>query len=83
MGTYYLFGPADSNMGGMMTSPNFPRPAWLYYFNVDNIDTAKARVEGAGGQILFGPQQVPTGDWILQVTDPQGAMFGLLGPRPA
>ena len=80
MGTYLLFNAGGDAIGGMMNSPNFPHPAWLYYFNVEDIRTAKTRVEAAGGTILMGPQEVPGGMWILQALDPQGAMFALLAP---
>ena len=80
MGTYLLFNAGGDAIGGMMNSPNFPRPAWLYYFNVPDIGTAKARVETAGGTILTGPHEVPAGMWILQAQDPQGAMFALVAP---
>jgi len=83
MGTYLLFNTGGDTVGGMINSPHFPRPMWLYYFNVDDIHAAKARVEGAGGAVLNGPHQVPTGDWIVQAQDPQGAMFALVGPNNA
>jgi hypothetical protein len=38
-------------------------------------------VKSAGGKVALGPQQVPTGQWIAQAFDPQGAMFGLLAPK--
>jgi predicted enzyme related to lactoylglutathione lyase len=82
LGTYQLFGTsAGEPLGGMMDSPNFPRPCWLTYFNVDEIGAAEARVRSAGGQVLHGPEEVPGGDWILQCLDSQGAMFALSGPR--
>ena len=80
MGTYLLFNAGGDAIGGMMNSPNSPRPAWLYYFNVPDIGAAKARVETAGGTILTGPREVPGGMWILQAQDPQGAMFALVAP---
>jgi hypothetical protein len=83
MGTYLVFNAGGDAIGGMMTSPNFPRPVWLFYFNVDGIDAAHRRLTGAGGQVLFGPSEVPGGGWIIQATDPQGAMFALVGPRPS
>jgi len=82
MGIYQLFAQGGEAIGGMMTKPEaVPAPFWLYYFNVDDIDAAKARVEASGGQILNGPQEVPGGRWIVQCLDPQAAMFALLGPR--
>jgi predicted enzyme related to lactoylglutathione lyase len=83
MGLYRLFGPGpgpESMLGGMMNSPTFPRPMWLYYFNVEHIDAAKARVEAAGGTVLAGPHQVPGGLWMIRAQDTEGAMFGLLAP---
>jgi hypothetical protein len=82
MGTYQIFGTADTMLGGMMTKPpNVPVACWQYYFNVGNIDEAAARVTAAGGQVLHGPTDVPGGGWILLGRDPQGAMFALLGSR--
>lgn len=81
MGTYQLFHAGGEAIGGMMNSPDMPRPTWLYYFNVDDITAAQARVEAAGGTVLMGPQQVPGDAWIIQGRDPQGAMFALLGRK--
>jgi len=85
MGTYQLFstgaggGPA---VGGMFNKPaTVPRPFWLYYINVGGIDGAVERVKAGGGNILNGPMQVPGGSWIVQCSDPQGAMFALVGNR--
>src|SRR5215470_7760234 len=81
MGVYQTFSTGGDAVGGMMTKmPEAPWPFWLYYFNVEALDAAVARVKKAGGKIALEPQQVPTGQWIAQCTDPQGAMFGLLAP---
>lgn len=84
MGTYQLFQIAGTDAGGMFNKPEaVPQPFWLYYFNVDDIDAAAARVTAGGGQIANGPMEVPGGGWILQGMDPQGAMFALFGPKAA
>ena len=87
MGIYSLFNiggdAAAEPMGGMMNSQGFPRPMWLYYFNVEDIDAAKDRVVAAGGSVQTGPHQVPTGQRMIQARDPQGALFALLGPDKA
>jgi predicted enzyme related to lactoylglutathione lyase len=81
MGIYQLFATRDVPVGGMMTRNDaIPAPVWLYYFNVDEIGAAVARVTDAGGQVLNGPHQVPGGSWIAQCRDPQGAMFAMVGP---
>ena len=52
-----------------------------YYFNVDSIDAAAARVRKGGGNVINGPMQVPSGSWIIHCLDPRGAMFALVGPK--
>jgi predicted enzyme related to lactoylglutathione lyase len=82
MGVYQTFATGGAPVGGMMTKmPDTPAPFWLYYFNVAAIDAAMARVTQRGGQVIMGPQQVPTGQWILQCTDPQGAIFAMVAPK--
>lgn len=81
MGTYQIFGIGGAPLGGMMNSPDFPRPSWLFYFNVDDIDAAQQRVAANGGTVMLAPSEVPGGSWIIQATDPQGVCFALVGPR--
>jgi predicted enzyme related to lactoylglutathione lyase len=83
LGTYQLFNAGGDAIGGMMNSAASPRPMWLYYFNVDDIHAAKARVESAGGVVLNGPHEVPGGDWVVHAQDPQGAMFALVAAKAA
>ena len=82
MGTYQLFSAGGQTIGGMFTKPpTEPVPFWLYYFNVGDIDMAMKRVKAGSGEILTGPIEVPGGRWIAQCTDPQGAIFALVGKR--
>jgi predicted enzyme related to lactoylglutathione lyase len=81
MGSYLTFNAGGEAIAGMFNSPGFPKPRWLYYFNVGDIDDAKARVEAAGGKVNAGPMPVPTGQWMINASDPQGAVFGLLGSK--
>ncbi|MEZ5316365.1 MAG: VOC family protein [Vicinamibacterales bacterium] len=85
MGTYHLFttgGAKGASEGGMMSmAPGMPGPAWTYYVNVDALDAAVARAREAGGTIVNEAIQVPTGEWIAHLVDPQGAMVGLLAPK--
>ena len=82
MGAYQEFTAGGEPIGGMFTKPATLRlPFWLYYLNVDDIGAAAKRVEAGGGQILYGPTEVPGGAWIVHCTDPQGALFALLDRR--
>lgn len=79
-----LFSIGGATIGGVSAkSPALPIPFWLYYFNVDDIDAAAKRVRAAGGEITSGPARVPDGSWMVTCTDPQGAMFALVGGRKA
>jgi predicted enzyme related to lactoylglutathione lyase len=92
MGAYQLFATSGAerggpeghgpDVGGIMTKPpSVPMPFWTYYFRVDGINAAVARILEAGGVIANGPHQVPSDDWIVQGFDPQGAMFALLSAK--
>lgn len=84
MGTYQLFAHGGTTIGGMMSKPpEMPAPAWNYYINVETIDAATDRVRANGGQVVFGPMQVPGGTWIINAIDPQGAFFALDAPPAA
>jgi predicted enzyme related to lactoylglutathione lyase len=80
-GAYQLFAADGVQIGGMMNSPTFPRPMWLYYFGTDDVDDAAKRITGNGGVLVTGPSEVPGGSFIVQARDPQGAMFALVGRR--
>ncbi|MCK9686931.1 VOC family protein [Scleromatobacter humisilvae] len=79
LGTYQLFEIDGVPSGAIMTKePDAPTPGWRYYFHVDAIDAAAARVAQRGGQVTMGPMQVPGGSWVLHGLDPQGAVFALM-----
>jgi predicted enzyme related to lactoylglutathione lyase len=81
-GTYQLLAVEDLIIGGMFTKPPIvPIPFWLYYFNVEDIDIALQRVKAARGRIMEGPLEIPGDRWIIRCTDPQGAIFALVGKR--
>lgn len=77
-GIYQMFATGKEAVGGMMTKrPATPNAHWTFFFAVDAIDAAAARVTANGGTILMGPMEVPGGEWIIEARDPHGANFGL------
>ena len=54
---------------------------WNTYITVDNADNAVARVNEAGGQVLFGPMDVFDAGRMAMVQDPQGAVFAVWQPK--
>ena len=82
MGEYKFIAHNDVDIGAIMQKPpQMPVPMWNHYFRVPSIDAARAAVEANGGTVMMGPHEVPGGDWIIQGTDPQGAMFALVGAK--
>ena len=81
-GAYQMFETLHGERGGVMTRmPQTITSYWLFYFNVEAADAAAERVRAKGGKIVSGPHQVPTGQWVLQATDPQEATFALVAPK--
>jgi len=79
VGVYQEFGRGGQPLGGIHKKPAdmpFP-PFWLLYARVEDIEASLAAVKAGGGTILTGPMEVPGGDRIAQVLDPQGAAFAL------
>ena len=83
MGDYRFLAANGVNIGALMRSPSGQAPRWIYYIGVEDIDAAMGKIEAGGGQVLDGPQEIPGGEYSLHACDPQGAAFGLVGPRVA
>jgi uncharacterized protein len=80
MGVYRLFSTnGEGAAGGMMTKPpQVERPHWRYCFQVESVAAAVPKIASAGGALVNPPHEVPSGQWLIQATDPQGAFFALL-----
>lgn len=82
MGDYQFITHGGQTIGAVMTRmAGSPPPRWNFYFTVDDIDRAARAVGAHGGTIHHGPAEIPDGGFIIVAGDPQGAVFGLVGPR--
>lgn len=79
MGKYRFWDHQGQRIGALFDAQNGQPPHWRFYFRVPSITAAKQTAEDKGGTIHMGPHQVPTGDWIILGSDPQGAEFALVG----
>ena len=79
MGEYRFIDHRGKRLGALCGMMPGGQPKWRFYIRVPSIAAAKATAEAKGGTISMGPHQVPTGEWILIGTDPQGAEFALVG----
>lgn len=81
-GSYRFLQHGGVGIGAVMRKmPQMPASAWTYYIGVDDIDRAAAAVRAGGGTIVQEPIEIPGGEFSLNAMDPQGASFGLVGPR--
>jgi predicted enzyme related to lactoylglutathione lyase len=82
MGQYQFVQHDGVGIGAVMPAmPDVPQSMWNFYIGVDDIDRAADAVRTGGGQVVNGPVEIPGGEYALNGVDPQGALFGLVGPR--
>lgn len=82
LGNYDYMDHGEVALGAIMPRPDPGRPAlWTMYFGVPDIDKACAAITAGGGTMLWGPHEVPGGEYSGIATDPQGALFGVVGPK--
>jgi predicted enzyme related to lactoylglutathione lyase len=71
----------DKPVGGMIAmSEQVPAqvPAhWLAYFAVTDTDATMEKAKAGGGNVMFGPTDVPAGRFAV-LADPHGAIFGVI-----
>jgi predicted enzyme related to lactoylglutathione lyase len=74
----------ESVAGAAELNPQAPagiQNYWLVYFGVDDVDVAFDKAIGLGASQMIEPQDFPGGRFAI-LTDPQGAVFGLLKGEP-
>ncbi len=84
MGEYSFIANGDSKgeaVGAVMPAQPGGRPGWSFYFRVPDITEAQAKVEAGGGKVVMGPHQVPGGEWVINIVDPEGVTCGIVSPN--
>ena len=82
LGEYRFINHGGGMIGAVMRNPSAQvPPLWHFYFYVPDIDAAAAKVKAGGGTVHQGPSEIPGGDFMIVASDPQGALFGAVGPR--
>src|SRR5205823_432174 len=80
LGRHQTFAWDDSGrtVGSVANTVELPRvhPQWLFFFRVDDIERARARVETQGG-LALSAMKTPSGNLAAPCDDPQGAAFAL------
>jgi predicted enzyme related to lactoylglutathione lyase len=82
LGDYHFIDHGDQRVGGLMKQPPGGTAAgWTFYFGVRSASAAQRAIVAHGGTVETEMHQVPGGDWVVVATDPQGARFGVVGPK--
>ena len=81
MGDYRFLHHDGERVGAVFNAANGQAPHWRFYFRVPSIDAAKQTAEQKGATIHMGPIEVPTGEYVIVGSDPQGAEFALVGGK--
>ncbi len=82
LGAYRFIQRGEVGLGAVMPlMTGYPVPVWSFYIGVDDIDRAHAAVSANGGTVTNEPMEIPGGEYAMNGIDPQGAAFGLVGPR--
>jgi predicted enzyme related to lactoylglutathione lyase len=87
VGPYRTFGLGGRARGGIFAGPGSEAgPArWLTYVRVADLDAALDEARRRDGSVLTGPMEVPGGERVAILRDPQGADLGLVesaAPNP-
>ena len=83
--TYLLASHGGDMVAGLMQIPAEAQgmpPNWMIYLDVDDCDAAAEKVALLGGAVHKPPADIPGTGRFAVVADPQGAVFGILQPRP-
>lgn len=82
MGDYVFIMKDEIALGAVSPLSNPDQPSgWLFYFGVADIEASHRAILDGGGTSMYGPAEVPGGVYIVIATDPQGATFGVVGPK--
>ena len=80
-GKYIVFSAGDTQVAGLMQSP-MPMSYWAIYFSTDDCKGVTAKALAAGATAMMDSDVFPGVGTISVLTDPQGAMFGLVEAEP-
>lgn len=71
---YQMISAKGAQHGGFNASQGGAPSHWLGHVVVDDPDAAAERAKGAGGTVLYGPEDIPEVGRFALVQDPQGGV---------
>jgi len=73
---------ADGIEGGIWPTPPEGKPLVQLFIESSDLDGTVARARGLGAQVVVPPQQLPEGDALAILVDPEGRPFAVCSPGP-
>jgi predicted enzyme related to lactoylglutathione lyase len=78
---YTILTAGGHGMAGLSgPAPGGQPSGWTGYIMVDDADTAAAGIQQAGGELRYGPEDIPGVGRFAVCADPQGAAFNIMKP---
>ncbi|USD39051.1 MULTISPECIES: VOC family protein [Ferrimonas] len=78
-GTYHVIEVDGQGIGGIMAAADVQMPtAWTGYVTVSDVDEVAANVAKLGGELVYGPEDIPNIGRFCWLKDPQGAMIAAI-----
>lgn len=82
-GTYHIVAKGGVERGGVTSHLMAGMaPHWLPYVAVEGVDATVARARKHGGEIVFGPEDIPGIGRFGVMRDPAGALLAVMTPLP-
>ena len=78
---YTVMTKGSEPVAGLMESP-MPMSYWAIYFNVDDCRGLTEKARTGGAQVMMDSDPIPGVGIVSVLTDPQGAMFGMIEAEP-
>jgi uncharacterized protein len=72
---YPMISVGGQSHGGFPTVQEGTPPHWVGNVAVENVDDTVKKVQGAGGTLIHGPQEIPDVGRFAVFADPQNAVF--------
>ena len=81
--SYTYVDTGDRTQGGMMKNPVTSQPShWFPYVLVEDVALAADQAKALGGTILRERTEIAGQGWLVIVSDPTGAVFGMWQEAP-
>ena len=78
-GPYYIIENQGTSIGGIAPNPSPNLPShWTGYITVTDVDEVAIKAKTLGGDLLYGPEDIPNIGRFCWIQDPAGAIIAAI-----